>query len=313
MKSAETWNFNFDWTANVQVPQLKCDKNMCGRYSAAGTLDEFTKMIDFICRAPFFAPRYNIAPRQQAPVLVLENNQPVMKLMRWGLIPTWAKDENIGDKLINARAETVSEKTSFKKPFEFQRCLVVADGFYEWQLSGRSRTPFRFTMQDKSFFCMAGLWEKWIKPPARGEFIFDDEGDTPAPSRVVETFSIITTGANSMVAAVHERMPVILDQTHWQWWISGSRRRRVRFPPGFFRFAAAVGVVFRPVFSGSQWRWAWFSTRFIRFAAAVSVVFRPVFSGSQWRWVRFFRRVFPVHSGGGGARPDGKRMPEPRS
>jgi len=191
---------------------------MCGRYSAAGTLDEFAKMIDFISRAPFFAPRYNIAPRQQAPVIVLESNQPVLKLMRWGLIPSWAKDESIGDKLINARAETVSEKTSFKKPFEFQRCLVLADGFYEWQLSGRTRTPFRFTMKDKSFFCMAGLWEKWIKPPVTGEFNFNDL-DEPPPSRVFETFTIITTEANPMVARVHERMPLILYQEDWQRWI----------------------------------------------------------------------------------------------
>ena len=196
---------------------------MCGRYSAAGTLDEFAKMINFICRAPYFAPRYNIAPRQQAPVIVLENNQTTMKLMRWGLIPGWAKDESIGDKLINARAETISEKTSFKKPFEFQRCLVVADGFYEWQLSGRDRTPFRFTMKDNSFFCMAGLWERWIKPPVRGEFEFNDL-DEPPPSRVVETFSIITTEANPMVARVHERMPVILQDAHWQWWIDDRRK-----------------------------------------------------------------------------------------
>jgi putative SOS response-associated peptidase YedK len=121
-------------------------------------------------------------------VIVLEKGEPTLKLMRWGLIPGWAKDESIGDKLINARAETVSEKTSFKKPFDSQRCLVVADGFYEWQLSGRGRTPFRFTMKDKSFFCMAGLWDRWVKPPARGEFVLDVEGDTPAPSRVVETF-----------------------------------------------------------------------------------------------------------------------------
>ena len=145
-----------------------------------------------------------------------------MKLMRWGLIPGWAKDESIGDKLINARAETISEKTSFKKPFEFQRCLVVADGFYEWQLSGRDRIPFRFTMKDKSFFCMAGLWERWIKPPVRGEFEFNDL-DEPPPSRVFETFSIITTEANPMVARVHERMPVILQDTHWQWWIDDRR------------------------------------------------------------------------------------------
>jgi hypothetical protein len=121
------------WTAFVQPAKL-FSRIMCGRYSAAGTLSELAKLIDFVCRAPFFAPRYNIAPRQQAPVILLENGEPTLKLMRWGLIPGWAKDESIGDKLINARAETISEKTSFKKPFEFQRCLVVADGFYEWQL-----------------------------------------------------------------------------------------------------------------------------------------------------------------------------------
>jgi putative SOS response-associated peptidase YedK len=212
---------HFGWTAFVSPAKLFL-RIMCGRYSAAGTLDEFAKMIDFICRAPFFAPRYNIAPRQQAPVIVLEKGEPTLKLMRWGLIPGWAKDESNGDKLINARAETVSEKTSFKKPFEFQRCLVVADGFYEWQLSGRSRTPFRFTMKDKSFFCMAGLWERWVKPPVRGEFEFNDL-DEPPQSRVIETFSIITTAANPMVAAVHERMPVILQDTHWQWWIDDRR------------------------------------------------------------------------------------------
>ncbi len=195
---------------------------MCGRYSAAGTLSELAKLIDFVCRAPFFAPRYNIAPRQQAAVIVLEHNQAVLKPMRWGLIPGWAKDETIGDKLINARAETVSEKTSFKKPFNSQRCLVVADGFYEWQLSGRARTPFRFTMKDKSWFCMAGLWDKWIKPPRVGEFDFNDLDETP-PSRVIETFSIITTTANAMVRAVHERMPVIVHPDHLQWWISNRR------------------------------------------------------------------------------------------
>jgi putative SOS response-associated peptidase YedK len=195
---------------------------MCGRYSAAGTLSELAKLIDFVCRAPFFAPRYNIAPRQQAPVILLENGEPTLKLMRWGLIPGWAKDESIGDKLINARAETISEKTSFKKPFEFQPCLVVADAFYEWQLSGRSRTPFRFTMKDKSFFCMAGLWERWIKPPAHDEFEFNDLNETP-PSRNIETFSIITTTANPMVGAVHKRMPVTLYPDVWQQWIDDRR------------------------------------------------------------------------------------------
>jgi putative SOS response-associated peptidase YedK len=191
---------------------------MCGRYSAAGTLSELAKLIDFICRAPFFAPRYNIAPRQQAPVIVLDQFQPTLKLMRWGLIPAWAKDESIGDKLINARAETITEKPSFRKQFDRQRCLVPADGFYEWQRRDKSFTPFRFTMRDNSFFCFAGIYEKWIRPPKEGEFEFGDL-DEPPPSRVIETFSIITTTANEMVAAVHDRMPVILHPNHWLWWI----------------------------------------------------------------------------------------------
>lgn len=195
---------------------------MCARYSAAKDLADFAKFFNFVCRIAFFAPRFNIAPRQMAPVIVLENNQPVIKLMRWGLIPAWAKDETIGDKLINARAETVAEKPSFKRPFEFQRCLVIADGFYEWQLSGQSRVPFRFTMKDKSYFCMAGLWERWIKPLRVGEFEFNDLDEAPA-SRTIETFSIITTEANPMVGAVHERMPVILPKEHWQWWIDDRR------------------------------------------------------------------------------------------
>jgi putative SOS response-associated peptidase YedK len=99
---------------------------MCGRYSAAGTLSELAKLIDFICRVAFFAPRYNIAPRQQAPVIVLEKGEPTLKLMRWGLVPSWAKDESIGDKLINARAETIFEKPGFCKPMERQRCLIPA-------------------------------------------------------------------------------------------------------------------------------------------------------------------------------------------
>ena len=204
---------------------------MCGRYSAAGNLSELTRFIDFVCRAPFFAPRYNIAPRQQAPVIILDNFQPELKLMRWGLIPPWSKDEKIGDDLINARAETISEKTSFKKPFSRQRCLIPADGFYEWQRKDKDFTPFRFTMRDNSFFCFAGIYEKWLRPPKSGEFIFDTDLDTPPPSQVVETFSIITTAANPMVSAVHDRMPVIVPENHYLWWLDARK-----FEPNFLKF-----------------------------------------------------------------------------
>ena len=89
--------------------------------------------------------------------------------MRWGLIPSWSKDETIGDKLTNARADTISEKPSYRRPFEKQRCLIPADGFYEWQTTPTGKQPFRFTMKGRGFFCMAGLWEKWIRPPRAGE------------------------------------------------------------------------------------------------------------------------------------------------
>ena len=199
---------------------------MCGRYSLAKDLSELTKLVDFICRIPLYAPRYNIAPRQQAPVLLIEKTQPVMKLMRWGLIPSWVKDEAIGDKMINARAETINERTSYRKPFNSQRCLIPADGFYEWQRRGKSITPFRFTLRDKSAFCFAGIYERWIKSAVGGELDFIG-ADEPPPSQVIETFSIITTEANAMVAPVHERMPVILHDEDYQRWIDcgcyGSR------------------------------------------------------------------------------------------
>jgi len=197
---------------------------MCGRYSFAKELSELAALIDFICRAPFFAPRYNIAPRQQAPVIVRAKGRTEARLMRWGLVPSWSKDENIGDKLINARAETLTEKSSFRKPFASQRCLVPADGFYEWQRSERGKIPFRFTMRDGGLFCFAGLWEKWIRPPQAQEFLIDDDRDAPQPSRVLETFTILTTGANDMVRPVHDRMPVILQPQHYAWWIDERRR-----------------------------------------------------------------------------------------
>jgi putative SOS response-associated peptidase YedK len=268
---------------------------MCARFTLTTELSAFGKFIEFVMRVAFFAPHYNIAPRQQAPVLLRENGQNVARLMRWGLIPSWAKDESIGDKLINARAETLMEKSSFRKPFAAQRCLIPADGYYEWQRGSRAvsaplrrakessvegrglelefdtspdlrhdphlvprvrdhplhsqgaphpsaghllpigcgegksdgrgtrSTPFRFTMKDGGPFCFAGLWEKWIRPPQAQEFLIDDDGDAPQPSRVIETFTIITTTPNEMAAAVHDRMPVILTPDHYGWWLDERR------------------------------------------------------------------------------------------
>ena len=112
---------------------------MCGRYTITQDLAELEKLVRFICKIADFKPRYNIAPRSRVSVLVWENGQNVLKEMRWGLIPPWAKDETIGDKLTNARAETITEKPSYRKPFEKQRCLIPADGFYEWQATATGK------------------------------------------------------------------------------------------------------------------------------------------------------------------------------
>lgn len=200
---------------------------MCGRYSITKDIGELEKLVKFICKITDFKPRYNIAPRSKVPVLVSENGQNVLKEMRWGLIPSWAKDETIADKLINARAETLTEKPSFKKPFQKQRCLIPADGYYEWQKTGQGKIPFRFTMADDRFFCLAGLWERWIRPDLEGELGLDDAG--PSKNQIVETFTIITCEPNPMAAKVHDRMPVILGPEHYSWWLES------KFEPEFLK------------------------------------------------------------------------------
>lgn len=150
-------------------------------------------------------PRYNVAPSQ--PVLAATDaTTHQAEWLRWGLIPSWAKDAAIGNKLINARAETLTEKPSFRNAFKERRCLILAGGFYEWQkpISGRGKTqPYYFKRKDGKPFAFAGLWEIWQS----------DVGE-----QVLRTCTIITTTANAVVAPVHQRMPVILERDQaWEW------------------------------------------------------------------------------------------------
>ena len=200
---------------------------MCGRYTITQDLSQLEKLVKFICKIVDFNPRYNIAPRQSAPVLVWENGKTVLKPMRWGLIPSWSKDQKIGDKLTNARAETLNEKPSFKRPFQKQRCLVPVDGYYEWQTTSTGKIPFRFTMADNNFFCLAGLWERWIRPRQEGELGLDDTGQNL--NQIIETFTIITTEPNQMCAKVHNRMPVVVGPEHYSWWLEP------KFEPEFLK------------------------------------------------------------------------------
>lgn len=146
-------------------------------------------------------PRYNIAPTQSIAVIRVKDSRRVIALMRWALIPNWAKDASMTQ--INARSETLLEKPAFKESFERRRCLIPADGFYEWKRSGKSKQPFHFVMKDNSLFAFAGIWDCWKSP--QGQF--------------VESCAILTTGPNELLRDVHDRMPVILRSDTYQEWL----------------------------------------------------------------------------------------------
>ena len=149
-------------------------------------------------------PRYNIAPSQNHPVIVIKEDQKELTMMRWGLIPHWAKDMSIGYKMINARVETVAEKFSFRHSFKTQRCLVLADGFYEWKGEGKTKQPYYYIrFKDQRLFAFAGLWERWEK-------------QEPA----LETCALITTGPNALMEPIHNRMPVILPELAYSSWLN---------------------------------------------------------------------------------------------
>jgi putative SOS response-associated peptidase YedK len=153
-------------------------------------------------RTAIYKARYNCAPTQN--LAVIANEAPdELRFYRWGLIPSWAKEASIGSKLINARAETLAEKPSFRQAFRSRRCLVPATGFYEWKRDA-GKTPYHVRMKNGDPFCFAGLWEQW-KDPAGEE---------------VRSFTIITTTPNSLMAPIHDRMPVILSRQDEARWLS---------------------------------------------------------------------------------------------
>ena len=175
---------------------------MCGRFTLTTDLQALAERF---CVSPpanaHFNPRFNIAPTQ--PVIVIgDDGQRSMQPMRWGLIPAWAKDPAIGNRMINARAETLAEKPSFREALQHRRCLIPADGFYEWQKLGQVKQPVRIVLKSRQPFGMAGLWDRWVSP---------DKSE-------ILTCTIITTVANELIQPIHNRMPVILNpeaEAHW--------------------------------------------------------------------------------------------------
>jgi putative SOS response-associated peptidase YedK len=182
---------------------------MCGRYTQRTDPKRLAKVFG-VAEAPEVEPRYNIAPTQD----VLAVNQTAdgreMTFYKWGLVPSWAKDTSIGARLINARSETVTEKPAFRQAFKKRRCIIPADGFYEWQRTAGRKQPFFFRMKDESPFGFAGLWEHW-------------EGNG---NQAINSCAILTTEANEVLRPVHDRMPVILHPDDYELWLEGGEREQ---------------------------------------------------------------------------------------
>ena len=175
---------------------------MCGRYSLIAGIGELQERFGFDGSELTHAPRYNVAPTQMA-LTVTNGSERRGSYMRWGLIPSWAKSASVGNRMINARAETVAEMPSFRTALQRRRCLVLADGFYEWQGKDSSRRPMRIVMASGEPFAFAGLWDAWRDP--KGE--------------VVRSCAIITTSANELLSPIHDRMPVILPRELESLWL----------------------------------------------------------------------------------------------
>jgi putative SOS response-associated peptidase YedK len=179
---------------------------MCGRFTLRSSPQAIAEVFG-LAEPPHLQPHFNIAPSQSVAVVRQqpETHQRELALLRWGLIPFWADDPSIGDRMANARCETAATKPSFRRPFRSRRCLVVADGFYEWQRKDGRKQPFFVQMKDHRPFGMAGLWDRW-----------DKQGEP------IESCTILTTDANDLMKPIHERMPVIIPPDQFDTWLDPS-------------------------------------------------------------------------------------------
>ena len=179
---------------------------MCGRFSLISDLSELQLRFDFENPLTDYAPRFNISPTQDVLTVHWEDGHNVGEYMRWGLIPSWAKDMSFGNRAINARAETLAERPMFRTALRRRRCLILADGFYEWKGKGKARQPMRILLATGEPFAFAGLWETWTNP----------EGET------IHSCTIVTTTPNDLMSPIHDRMPVILPPKHESAWLAPS-------------------------------------------------------------------------------------------
>jgi len=178
---------------------------MCGRYRLSRRKQIIEEHFDCDSWDYDWNPRFNIAPTQPVPVIRQRPKEPArqISLMRWGLIPHWAKEPSIATSTINAKSETAATKPAFRDPLKFRRCLIPADGFYEWKRTVKAKQAFCFEIEDGELFAFAGLWDGWKDPSGNW----------------IKTCSILTTTPNALTATVHDRMPVILDRESYDLWL----------------------------------------------------------------------------------------------
>lgn len=183
---------------------------MCGRFTQRPKKTDIDALFDVEYLGPFIAPRYNVAPTQPALVVRIDQRAKREVLpVRWRLVPSWAKDIAIGNRMINARSETAHEKPSFRSAFKRRRCLVPVNEFYEWRAVAGGKQPYAISMADEALFGIASLWESW----------HDEHGNE------LDTFTILTTSANDLVSELHERMPVIIDPDDYGDWLDHTGER----------------------------------------------------------------------------------------
>jgi putative SOS response-associated peptidase YedK len=175
---------------------------VCGRYTLKTPVETLAEEFGITGPLPEVPTRFNVAPTQEVAAVLEEDEQRKLEMLRWGLIPSWADDPAIGNRMINARSETAAQKPSFRSAFRKRRCLVLADGFYEWQKTASGKQPYYIRMGDGSPFAFAGLWESWGK--------YGEE---------VRSCTILTTEANGLVGEIHHRMPVILPAEEYDLWL----------------------------------------------------------------------------------------------
>lgn len=176
---------------------------MCGRYTLTADAESIQLAFNLDSIDGWMGPRFNIAPTQQVAV-VTDRDPKLLSFMKWGLVPSWAKDPKIGNRMINARSETAAEKPSFRTAFKRRRCLVPADGYYEWMKQGKQKTPMYIQHAERHIFAFAGLWESWKQPDGAW----------------MHTCAILTTEANEKLRPVHHRMTVILEPEDYDIWLA---------------------------------------------------------------------------------------------